>query len=72
MAKSYDVASLLAELEEIVDTLPEGADKNIIKSLAARANGPYLPYNRILELYNKYIAVPAAVPAYRHNGAHRK
>ena len=60
----YSETIMLSELLAIIETIPSEPDKNFLEvlnnaqTLGHRAS--MNSYNRLLDLYNKYIVVPAA------------
>ena len=58
-----DTSQMIQDLWSIVDGVPSPYDQNFIESLYNRPDyfGPLsiAQYNRVLDLFNKYIAVPA-------------
>lgn len=74
MAQPYDVYRMVQELftnrEKLFPAIC--ADRSFICNIHCREwEYTVAQYNRILDIYNKYIAVPAAVPAWRHDGTYR-
>lgn len=67
----YPTVTMLRELRRISHTLPLGKDRNYIENALGYNLNSIQDYNRILDLFNKYIAVPATVPAWRHSGENR-
>ena len=58
----YPASKLVAELWAIIDGIPNEWEHNFVESLWSKIPLPPLSiaqYNRLLDLYNKYILVPS-------------
>ena len=69
----YPTDRMIIDLHLALPEIPNAAERNFIEAMYSRETCGITgdQYNNILDLYNKYVAVPAAIPAFRHDGTHR-
>jgi len=71
MAQPYCVSQMLCELAGT--EIPNAWEQEFVSTNQFRKAKDFsvAQYNKVIDLYNKYIAVAAAVPAYKYNGDNR-
>ena len=55
----YDTSRMIIDLRMMVESIPNTGERNFILSMQDNGIVSMPQYNKLLDLYNKYIAVPA-------------
>lgn len=70
--KYYPTSQMIVDLHVMLPDIPNAAERNFIEQMyGTYGEISIAQYNWILDLYNKYIAIPAATPSFKHDGTHR-